>query len=114
MAPHFDPDSGDRRMSEEGAALLRAFAERRFPALAGRPFTEFRVCQYENSLQRRFPHRPPSHVENVFLLGGGSGHGFKHGPEVGRMMAELVLEGKAPDARFSLASKGNVQAREVL
>ena len=45
----FDPDTGDRRMSEAGAALLRTFAERRFPALAGRPFTEFRVCQYENS-----------------------------------------------------------------
>ncbi len=110
----FDPDTGDRRMSEEGAALLRAFAERRFPALAGRPFTEFRVCQYENSSNGDFLIDRHPTLEDVYLLGAGSGHGFKHGPEVGRMMAELVLAGTAPDPRFSLASKGNVQARTVL
>ncbi len=110
----FDPDSGDRRMSEQGAGLLRAFAERRFPALAGRPFTEFRVCQYENSSNGDFLIDRHPTLENVFLLGGGSGHGFKHGPEVGRMMAELVLGGTAPDPRFSLATKATTHAREVL
>jgi glycine/D-amino acid oxidase-like deaminating enzyme len=112
--PAFDPDAGDRRVSEEGAALLRTFAERRFPALAGRPFSEFRVCQYENSSSGDFLIDRHPMLENAFLLGGGSGHGFKHGPEVGRMMAELVLEGKSPDPRFSLATKATVQAREVL
>ncbi len=111
---HFDPDTGDRRMSEEDASLLRAFAERRFPALAGRPFTEFRVCQYENSSNGDFLIDRHPTLANVFLLGGGSGHGFKHGPEVGRLMAELVLAGRAPDPRFSLATKTTAQAREVL
>jgi glycine/D-amino acid oxidase-like deaminating enzyme len=110
----FDPDSGDRTMSEEGKALLRAFAERRFPALRGRAFTEFRVCQYENSSNGDFlidahPSRPRN-----FLLGGGSGHGFKHGPEVGRLMKALVVDGAQPDPRFSLASKTTVQSRDVL
>ncbi len=111
---HFDPDTGDRRITGEGAALLRTFAERRFPALAGRPFTEFRVCQYENSSNGDFLIDRHPTLEGAYLLGGGSGHGFKHGPEVGRMMAELVANGTAPDARFSLASKGTVQARAVL
>jgi sarcosine oxidase len=111
---HFDPDTGDRRMSDEGATLLRTFAERRFPALTGRPFTEFRVCQYENSSNGDFLIDRHPTMEGAYLLGGGSGHGFKHGPEVGRMMAELVANGTAPDARFLLASKGTVQAREVL
>lgn len=111
---HFDPDTGDRRMSEDGAALLRAFAERRFPALAGRPFTEFRVCQYENSSNGDFLIDRHPTLDGAYLLGGGSGHGFKHGPEVGRMMAELVVNGTAPDPRFSLASKQTVQARSVL
>jgi glycine/D-amino acid oxidase-like deaminating enzyme len=111
---HFDPDTGDRRMSDDGAALLRAFAERRFPALAGRPFTEFRVCQYENSSNGDFLIDRHPTLEGVYLLGGGSGHGFKHGPEVGRMMAELVASDASPDARFSLASKGALQARSVL
>ena len=110
----FDPDTGDRRMSEDGAARLRAFAERRFPALAGRPFTEFRVCQYENSSNGDFLIDRHPTLEGAYLLGGGSGHGFKHGPEVGRMMAELVANGTAPDARFSLATKQTVQARSVL
>lgn len=111
---HFDPDTGDRRITEAGAALLRAFAERRFPALAGRPFSEFRVCQYENSSNGDFLIDRHPALEGAFLVGGGSGHGFKHGPEVGRAMAELVLGVREPDARFSLASKGTVQAREVL
>ncbi|MFN3463460.1 MAG: FAD-dependent oxidoreductase [Terricaulis sp.] len=110
----FDPDSGDRRMSEEGMGLLRTFAERRFPALAGRPFTEFRVCQYENSSNGDFLiDRHPTSA-GVYLLGGGSGHGFKHGPAVGRMMAELVVHGTAPDQRFSLATKATVHNRTVL
>jgi sarcosine oxidase len=110
----FDPDTGDRRMSDEGAELLRSFVERRFPALAQRPFSEFRVCQYENSSNGDFLiDRHPTQA-NTYLLGGGSGHGFKHGPEVGRMMAELVANATMPDARFSLASKANVQARTVL
>ena len=111
----FDPDTGDRRMSEEGMALLRAFVARRFPALADQPFTEFRVCQYENSsngdfLIDRHPDRP-----GFILVGGGSGHGFKHGPEVGRIAAELAL-GRiaAADPRFSLASKATVHHRQVL
>jgi glycine/D-amino acid oxidase-like deaminating enzyme len=113
--PAFDPDTGDRRMSEEGQARLRAFAARRFPALAAQPFTEFRVCQYENSSNGDFLiDRHPAH-DGVILLGGGSGHGFKHGPAVGRIAADLAL-GRiaAADARFSLASKATVHHREVL
>ncbi len=110
----FDPDTGDRRISEDGAALLRTFADRRFPALAGRPFTEFRVCQYENSSNGDFLIDRHPTMEGAYLLGGGSGHGFKHGPEVGRMMAELVANGTAPDARFSLATKATVHHRTVL
>jgi glycine/D-amino acid oxidase-like deaminating enzyme len=48
------------------------------------------------------------------LLGGGSGHGFKHGPEVGRAMTELVVAGTAPDARFSLATKQATHSRSVV
>lgn len=110
----FDPDTGDRRMSQAGANLLRAFAERRFPALTERPFTEFRVCQYENSSSGDFLIDRHPTQEGAFLLGGGSGHGFKHGPEVGKAMARLVTEGAMPEMRFSYASKGTLHRREVL
>jgi glycine/D-amino acid oxidase-like deaminating enzyme len=110
----FNPDTGDRRMSEEGMGLLRTFVERRFPALARQAFSEFRVCQYENSSNGDFLIDRHPTLEGAYLLGGGSGHGFKHGPEVGRMMAELVSEGTAPDPRFSLATKATVHNRTVL
>jgi len=111
----FDPDSGDRRMSEAGMELLRAFVARRFPALADQPFAEFRVCQYENTSNGDFLiDRHPAR-EGAILVGGGSGHGFKHGPEVGRIAAELALGRiEATDPRFSLASKATVHRREVL
>lgn len=42
---------------------------------------------------------------NVLLVGGGSGHGFKHGPAVGRYVADL-LSGKLAKAepRFALSA----------
>ena len=110
----FDPDSGDRLPSAAGMQDVRAYMARRFPALAGRPFVESRVCQYENSsngdlLIDRHPQWP-----NAFLVGAGSGHGFKHGPAVGRYAAELVTGRLArPEPRFSLATKGEAQRREV-
>jgi sarcosine oxidase len=112
--PTFDPDTGDRRMSQEGMAFARAFVARRFPALAAQPFTEFRVCQYENSSNGDFLIDRHPTLEGAYLLGGGSGHGFKHGPEVGRAMTELVVDGTAPDPRFSFATKETARNRTVL
>jgi len=112
--PAFDPDSGDRRMSEEGMTTLRAFVARRFPSLAARPFTEFRVCQYENSSNGDFLIDRHPTLEGAYLLGGGSGHGFKHGPEIGRAMAELVVNGTVPDTRFALAAKEAIHNRTVV
>jgi len=110
----FDPDSGDRQVSAAGLDDIRAYLARRFPALASRPVVESRVCQYENSsngdlLIDRHPRWP-----NALLVGAGSGHGFKHGPAVGRYTADL-LTGRLLKAepRLSLASKGEVQHREV-
>ena len=112
--PPIDPDVGDRGFSAEALADVRAFMRRRFPALAGRPLNEARVCQYENSANGDLmidfhPARP-----NVLLVGAGSGHGFKHGPAVGRYAARL-LEGALPgiEPRFSLATKGEQQNRAV-
>ena len=112
--PEVDPDRNDRRFTDAALADVVRFRDRRFPLLRDAPLATAEVCQYENSsngdfLIDRHPGNP-----NVTLVGGGSGHGFKHGPEVGRLAAELVLEGRRPDPRFSLASKGTAQKREVI
>ena len=52
-------------------------------------------------------------LENVWLVGGGSGHGFKHGPAVGEYVTRLVAEGGEVDERFTLATKEKIQKRAV-
>jgi glycine/D-amino acid oxidase-like deaminating enzyme len=100
--PEFDPTSGDRTVSTEGLKSVRDYIAFRFPALKDAPLVESRVCQYENSPDNNFIiDRHPRH-EDVWLLGGGSGHGFKHGPALGEIVAGLVLERKDPDALFRL------------
>ena len=109
-----DPTTLDRVPSAAGIARAREIVRERFPHLADAPLVEARVCQYEASSDGHFLVDRHPELENVWLVGGGSGHGFKHGPEVGRAMAELVVNGTAPDARFSLATKRAVHSRTVV
>jgi len=112
--PAMDPDTGDRTPSAQALADVRAFMARRFPALAARPLSEARVCQYENSSNGDFLIDLHPRWGNVVLVGGGSGHGFKHGPAVGRYAADLALDRLAtPEPRFSLATKAERAARAV-
>lgn len=112
--PLIDPDTGDRITSAEGLADVRRFLQRRFPALAARPLVESRVCQHENSSNGDLLIDRHPAWSNVWLVGAGSGHSFKHGPAVGRLAASLVTgEISAVEPRFSLATKATVQHRDV-
>jgi monomeric sarcosine oxidase len=113
MGPAFDPDSGERSVSPEGLAAAREFVGRRFPALDGAPLVAAEVCQYENSSNGDFLIDRHPDFENVWLVGGGSGHGFKHGPAVGEYVAQHVVSGGPVDSRFTLATKGTELKREV-
>jgi sarcosine oxidase len=112
--PVVDPDTQSRQVGKAGVARARAYLAQRFPGLAGAPLIHSRVCQYENSSNGDFlMDRLPGH-ERVWLLGGGSGHGFKHGPAVGRRMAAHVLEPATPvEPRFSLATKAARAERSI-
>jgi glycine/D-amino acid oxidase-like deaminating enzyme len=111
--PRFDPDAGERVPLAAEIAAVRAFVAERFPRLKGAPVVGAEVCQYENSSNGDFlVDRHPDHP-NVWLVGGGSGHGFKHGPGLGAFVADRVEKGDMPEPRFSLATKANVQNRAV-
>jgi sarcosine oxidase len=99
----FDPTSGDRLASEQGLKTVRDYVAFRFPAMKDAPLLETRVCQYENSPDNHLIIDRHPETETVWLVGGGSGHGFKHGPAIGEMVAELVMEHKDPDPIFRLA-----------
>jgi len=111
--PEFDPDTGERVLTESGLLAARAYLERRIPALAGAPVTESRVCQYENTSNGDFLIDRHPHHENVWLVGGGSGHGFKHGPAVAEYVINLLNGNGTLEPRFALSSKGRVQQRQV-
>ncbi len=112
--PAIDPDTGDRTLSAAALAEVRAFMKMRFPALASRPLVESRVCQYENSSNGDLLIDRHPAWSDVWLVGAGSGHGFKHSPAVGKYTADLITGTlKAVEPRFSLASKATVQRRLV-
>src|SRR5258705_180905 len=108
-----DPDTRSRLASTAGAEEARHFVEQRFPALRGAPIVETRVCQYENTWNGDFLIDRHPEIEKVWLVGGGSGHGFKHGPVVGEYVAGRIFGGVTEVPRFSLASKETVQRRAV-
>ena len=109
-----DPDTQSREPTRAALDEVIAFRNRRFPLLRSAPLTGAEVCQYENSSNGDFLIDRHPAMPNVVLVGGGSGHGFKHGPEVGRLAAALVSGGGAQsEPRFSLATKGETQHREV-
>jgi glycine/D-amino acid oxidase-like deaminating enzyme len=100
--PDFDPTSGERTVSAEGLAAARRYLTFRFPALKGAPLVEARVCQYEETPDHHFILDRHPEARNLWLVGGGSGHGFKHGPALGELAAEIVLEKRAPEPLFQL------------
>jgi glycine/D-amino acid oxidase-like deaminating enzyme len=107
----FDPDSGDRVV--RGVSEARAFLAERFPALAEAPLVESRVCQYENTSTGDFLIDRHPELDNVWLVGGGSGHGFKHGPKVGEHVCALIEGREAVEPRFSLETKARTHQRSV-
>ena len=111
--PEFDPDTGERVVSAAGLKSMRELLAQRMPLLVNAPVTETRICQYENTSNGDFLIDRHPKFENVWLAGGGSGHGFKHGPVVGEYVAAMMSgEGQA-EPRFSLASKRSVRERTV-
>ena len=92
--PVFDPTDGERLIDPESVRLARRYMARRFPAMAGAPVVETRVCQYETTPDTDFViDRHPEHRQ-ILLVSPCSGHGFKHSAAIGETVAQLVTEGK--------------------
>ena len=110
--PIVDPDRLERGLSDERVAAARRLLSARFPALADQPVSEGRVCQYESTPDTHFIIDRHPEWDNVWVVGGGSGHGFKHGPVIGEYVAAQVL-GDLPmieridpgDGRFRLGPR---------
>jgi len=107
--PVFDPSHGERIVDPESVRLARRYLARRFPDLTEAPVVETRVCQYETTPDTHFVIDRHPDYENVWLVGGGSGHGFKHGPVIGRHVVGR-LAGASPGAGEERFGLGHVRA----
>jgi glycine/D-amino acid oxidase-like deaminating enzyme len=95
--PEFDPTNGDRNISQAGIAQAREYLTRCLPALADAPLVDSRVCQYEQT--------PDSHLivdrhpewDNVWIAGGGSGHGFKMAPQMAQCLVAAITSTDSRD-----------------
>jgi monomeric sarcosine oxidase len=108
----FDPD-GSRCVTAAGERSVRDYLKLRLPQLNSPPLIETRVCQYENTSNGDFLIDRHPEMENVWLVGGGSGHGFKHGPAVGEHVASALVDATKPEDRFAIGRKLQVQHRSV-
>jgi len=108
-----DPDTQSRVVTSTEVEEIRRLVAYRFPALAHAPIVETRVCQYENTWNGDFLIDRHTTLSNVWLAGGGSGHGFKHGPAVGEYVTGQILDDAEPEPRLLLASKETLQHRTV-
>ena len=99
----FDPTSGDRTASETGLESARNYLAKRFPSMKDAPLLESRVCQYENSPDGNYIIDKHPEAENTWVIGGGSGHGFKLGPALGEFVADRVIGNKGIDSFFALS-----------
>jgi glycine/D-amino acid oxidase-like deaminating enzyme len=94
--PAIDPSEMEREISQEELSAAREYLGMRFPSMINAPPLESRVCQYDNSIDHNFILDCHPEAGNVWVVGGGSGHGFKHGPVTGEIVANVVLEIDSP------------------
>lgn len=103
--PPLAPDAPLPPVGRDNEARIRAYLATRFPGLARAPLAGTRTCRYELTADSHFlAGRHPEHP-GVWLLGGGSGHGFKHGPALAERMARVLAGEEELPSRFALGPR---------
>lgn len=97
-----DPETMDRQPTAPFLKEVREFVRQRFPKLANAPVVETRVCQYEKTPSHHYLIDRHPDWKNAWLVGGGSGHGFKNGPAIGRYVADLITKATPLEEKFRL------------
>jgi sarcosine oxidase len=102
--PPLDPDA-DLTGETTTEPQVRAYLRRRFPGLEHAPLVGTRSCRYELTADTHFIAAPSPERPSVWLVGGGSGHGFKHGPAMAERIAGALRDGASLPARFALGER---------
>ena len=100
-----DPSEAERTVDPATVEECRKVCQRFVPELADKPVLSTKVCLYDMTKDSDFViGRDPKHASIVYGYGF-SGHGFKFGPVIGDIAADLVLDGgtRRDISRFSAA-----------
>ena len=101
-----DPDAQEHTLTAEELRAGRAFISKWFPILKDQPLVESKVCQREDSVDEHFIVCPHPELSNVWIVGGGSGHGYKHGIILGDYVAHRVVgQDKHPELATTFTLK---------
>jgi glycine/D-amino acid oxidase-like deaminating enzyme len=65
------------------------------------------VCQYAATADSRFIVAPHPEHPSAWIVGGDSGHAFKHGPAIAERIAAQLRGDEPPDPRRGLAERAH-------
>jgi sarcosine oxidase len=91
-----DPDRVDREIDPDYLDALRGFLRRTVPSLAEAPIERTEVCLYTMAEGENFKLGWMPGRSDVLVASPCSGHGFKFSPLIGRILADLAIDGKTP------------------
>ena len=98
--PPYEPEHGARTVDASSVEQARSYLRRRFPSLAAAPLLFSQVCQYALTPDAEWVVAEVS--PGVWLLGGDSGHGFKHAPALAGYLTGVLDGDREPEPRFGL------------
>jgi sarcosine oxidase len=107
--PLLDPDA-DLPNTSSTEVDVRAYLRERFPALERAPLKGTRSCRYEITADTRLIGAPHPEHSSVWIVGGGSGHGLKHGPPMAERLATAFASGTTLPADFALGKRSGAES----
>ncbi len=114
LGPDFDPDQPRSASTAESISEAADYIARRLPAMREAQLRSTQVCHYENTPNGDFLIDLHPGTANVWLVGGGSGHGFKHAPAIAEYVTDAVSGASFREPRFSVAAKEIAAGGRVL
>ncbi|MEK7862657.1 MAG: FAD-dependent oxidoreductase [Chloroflexota bacterium] len=102
--PPLDPDA-ELPDTATAEPEVRAYLHDRFPSLEHAPLREARTCRYELTVDTHFIASSHPAYPSVWLVGGGSGHGFKHGPALAERLVAALVGGDPLPSDFALGPR---------
>ena len=99
---HFNPDKEERKLSNQQLQMCQNYLSKRFPSLSESIVNERRLCQYTSTSDSNWIVAPLPGLNNQWIVGAGSGHGFKHGPALGKYVSDLIEDKIKPEPKFAI------------